>query len=127
MKVFIKEQSIMVTLRRIGLRSAARVGFWFSVATNIFFLLIGAIIMIMNGVPVLQQPPEFWIRLVIMLTLNGLFSSLSTVIMAFLYNVIANAFGGIQLEFEMPDAVVNKRKNGTSRTVEVEIEDGTGE
>ena len=117
----------MVTLRRIGLRSAARVGFWFSVATNIFFLLIGAIIMIMNGVPVLHQPIEFWIRLVLMLALNGLFSSFSTVIMAFLYNVIARSFGGVELEFEAMDSVINKRKNGTSRTVEVEIEDGTGE
>ena len=117
----------MVTLRRVGLRSAARVGFWISVATNIVFLLIGAVIMIMNGVPILRQPPEFWVRLIIMLALNGVFSALSTFITAYLYNIVARTFGGLELEFEMMDGVVTKRKNGTSRTVEVEIEDGTGE
>ena len=117
----------MVTLRRIGLWSAARVGFWFSVASNLVFLFIGLILMILNNVPVTQLPLDFWIRLLIIITLNGFFSSLSTVIMAFLYNRIAKTFGGIELEFEMPDGVTEKRKNGTSRTVEVEIEDSTGE
>jgi hypothetical protein len=112
----------MVTLKRIGLRSAARVGFWFSVATNVVFLFITFIILIMNNVPVTRLPPEFWIKLVISLILNGLFSSLSAMVMAFIYNRISRSFGGLQLEFEMADVVVNKRKNG-ERKVEVEIEE----
>jgi hypothetical protein len=112
----------MVTLRRVGLMSAARVGFWFSVVTNLIFLTIGFVIMILNNVPVTRLPPEMWMQLAIIITLNGLVSSFSAMATAFIYNLIAKSFGGIQMEFEMPDTMTEKRKNG-SQTVDIEIEE----
>lgn len=112
----------MVTLRRVGLVSAGRVGFWFSVATNMAFLMFALVIMIMNDFPITRLPPEFWIKLAIMMTINGLISSFSAGMTAFIYNMISKSFGGLQLEFEMPDTVTEKRKNGEKK-VEVIIEE----
>ncbi|MDQ7027676.1 MAG: hypothetical protein Q9P01_18930 [Anaerolineae bacterium] len=112
----------MVTLRRVGLRSAGRVGFWFSVATNMAFLMFALVMAIINDFPVTRLPLEFWLKMAIMMAINGLFSSFSAGMTAFLYNIVSKSFGGLQLEFEMPDSVSNKRKNG-ERKVDVEIEE----
>lgn len=112
----------MVTLRRISLISAGRVGFWFSVATNLTFVLIGILFMIIGNVPISRLSIDFWIRLIVMLTLNGLFSSLTAGAMASIYNIIAKNFGGLQLEFDMVDAPTRTKRKNDEKLVSVEIE-----
>lgn len=112
----------MVTLRRISLISAGRVGFWFSVATNLTFVLISIIFMIISNVPITSISLDFWIRLIVILTLNGLISSFSAGAMAFIYNMIAKSFGGLQMEFEMVDTPLAEKRKNKEKIVSVEIE-----
>lgn len=104
----------MVTLRRIGVRSAGNLGFWFGVAFGVinfvFFLII---LLFVFGVPLRELPSELWVRVAIGLVLGGLQTAFSFGMMAFIYNRISGNFGGLQLEFSAPIAPAPQEKAKT--------------
>ena len=118
----------MVTLRRVSLISAGRVGFWFSVATNLTFIIISVLFMIIANVPITSLGIDFLVRMAVILTLNGLISSFTAGATAYIYNIIANKFGGLQFEFDVVDSAAGGKRKNDERFVSVEIEtDGDSE
>lgn len=107
----------MVTLRRIGVQSAGRVGFWLGVATSIANLTIGLIyLFIVFGVPPTVVLAELWKDIAISIPISGAVTGLAMALFASLYNM-KGAFGGLELEFDMSaTASEEKRKNGDSET-----------
>ena len=102
----------MVSLRRIGLYSAGRLGFWLGLAlalTN--FVIFMVFLLVVAQVPLSAFGLGFFIRVVIGLVLSAVNSAITFGTMAFLYNTVANGFGGLQLEFEPLDTPDNKPKN----------------
>lgn len=101
----------MVTLRRIGVRSAGRVGFWLGVAlatVNIVVVLLFLLIVVQ------QNPPaSFFVRALVFTFFSGVQSALMLGMMAFVYNLIARNYGGLELDFDMPGQGSDgeKRKN----------------
>lgn len=101
----------MVTLRRIGVRSAGRAGFFMGLATSVtnfaFFLFL---LVIVHGVPISVIDSDMWRQIGLSCLLSSLIMSFAVGMFAFIYN-IAPSIGGLQLEFDMPDAPSSKRKN----------------
>lgn len=103
----------MVKLRRIGVRSAGRFGFWFGVAASLSQIIIALIILFfVYGVPPTAIPLDAWLRVASSIFIGGLATAFSMTVFSFIYNWSANSFGGLELDFEMPSAPVEKRKNG---------------
>lgn len=101
----------MVTLRRIGIVSAGRVGFFFALATsiaNVAFALFWLVVI--NGVPISVLPPDIWFQIALNVFLSSLVMALGVCLFAFLYNLNVGT-GGLQLEFDTPTAYASKRKN----------------
>lgn len=101
----------MVTLRRIGIRSAGRVGFFMGMATSVanfaFFLFL---IVVVHGVPISLLGPDLWQQIGLSILISSVIMSFAFGMFAFIYN-LAPSIGGLQLEFDMPDAPRPKRKN----------------
>lgn len=101
----------MVILRRIGVRSAGKVGFWLGVTLAtinvvIFFIFLAFVLQKM-------PPAEFFVRAIVFTFFTGVQTALILGGVAFLYNIIARNHGGLELDFEMPSPPTNgeKRKN----------------
>ncbi|MEL6406009.1 MAG: hypothetical protein AAFR81_16685 [Chloroflexota bacterium] len=103
----------MVTLKRIGIISAGRVGFWMGVAlsvTQLIFLLF--FLTIIADISLTDLPFLFWQQMFIGLLFSGAITAFSVGMYAFIYNMNANRFGGLELEFEVMDTPSEpKRKN----------------
>lgn len=114
----------MVTLRRVGLMSAGRMGFWLGMAFAIVQSTIFIVFLVALGVPFNKLPPDFWWQLGIGILFSSVSAALSYGTFAFLYNMTASMFGGLKLEFDTLDtpAAQEKRKNGPA-PIEVEDED----
>jgi len=103
----------MVTLRRVGVKSAASVGFWLGVMfTLINLIIIFTILFLVVGVPPTEVPGEVWGKIAMGIFFSGVNSAISFGVFAFVYNFVSRAFGGLQLEFEPVDTATDKRKNG---------------
>jgi len=105
----------MVTLKRIGVVSAGRIGFWMGVAlsiTQLFFLLF--FLTVVGEVSLKDIPFIFWQRMLIGMLFSATFTAISVGTYAFIYNLNAERFGGLELEFEVMDTPSEpKRKNST--------------
>jgi len=104
----------MVTLRRIGVQSAGRMGFWLGIAfatINISIILI--FLLLVARVPLAAFGLNFWVRVALSISLAGVQGAFTWGMFAFVYNMAANAGGGLELEFDMPGTSTNgeKRKN----------------
>jgi hypothetical protein len=103
---------MIVKLSRIGVGSAARSGFWLGVATSIANVIVGLIFLfVVHGIPPTQLPPEIWKQVAFSIMISGAVTALAMRLFALIYNS-GNIFGGLELEFEMPDTPDEKRKNG---------------
>ena len=113
----------MVNLRRIGVRSAGRVGFWLGVAMSTTQLLIFLVffLVIIGGSPTVLGG-EFWSRVIISIGVSGFASAFSAGMFAFIYNMNTRIFGGLQLEFEDVDTPPAEEKR--KRRVEIGSDDG---
>lgn len=100
----------MITLRRIGVFSAARVGFLFGLATGIVHLIIGVTMFILGGGSLAEIPMELWRLLAFSILISSFVLAGVVFMFAFLYN-ISPGLGGLKLEFDMQGASVEKRKN----------------
>ncbi|MEO1290408.1 MAG: hypothetical protein AAFV93_21900 [Chloroflexota bacterium] len=102
----------MVTLRRIGIFSAGRVGFFFGVATSIMNVAFAIFwLVVVQGVPISVLPPDIWGQIAFNILISSFVVSLGMGAFAFLYN-LSPGFGGLKLEFEMHDGGISpKRKN----------------
>lgn len=104
----------MITLRRIGVQSAGRVGFWLGIATAAANIIVALVMLFIQlGIPPTSLPPEIWQQIGLGILISGIVTALAMGLFAFLYNM-NGAFGGLELEFDMPDAPDDKRKNGES-------------
>lgn len=102
----------MVKLSRIGVNSAGRVGFWLGVATIVANIIAGLIFLfVVHGIPPTMIPLDVWKDIAIQVILTGSVTSLAMGLFAVIYNS-GNFFGGLELEFESPDALTEKPKNG---------------
>lgn len=109
----------MVTLKRIGMGSALRVGFFFSLITTVVQLSFWLFrIIVLEGVPISVIPAEFWSELAINILINCAVTGVGIGIFAFIYNNFG--IGGLQLEFEMHNTPNEKRKNDTSDIEEID-------
>ncbi|MCA9915029.1 MAG: hypothetical protein KC496_16860 [Anaerolineae bacterium] len=113
----------MVTLRRIGVRSAGRIGFWLGMALSITQLAIFLFfVLVFAGIPLHELGLDFWLRLVQVVLLSAANSAFTFGMMAYLYNVVSRRYGGLQLEFEPGDTPENKRKNDDNPNVKKQVE-----
>lgn len=111
----------MVTLKRVGLRSAGRVGFWLGVAFAIVnFTIFLFFLLVIAGIPLNLLDVQFWLRVALSLFFSGLNSAISFGIMAFFYNWVSKSFGGLELEFDSLDMPTEKRKNDAAPIMEDE-------
>lgn len=101
----------MVTLRRIGVVSAGRVGFWMGLATSFVNFVVILMFLVYNDIPVWEFPPEIWYQIGLQILISSIIMSFAVGMFAFLYNLNKNVFGGLKLEFEMPNNRDEKRKN----------------
>lgn len=103
----------MVTLRRIGVRSAGRVGFFMGMATSVanfaFFLFV---VIVIYGVPISVIDSDLWRQIGLSILISSMVTSFAFGMFAFFYN-LSPSIGGLQLEFDIPDAPRPKRKNDT--------------
>ena len=89
-------------LRRIGPLSAARFGFWFGLATFLAQIIVGLVLLALNGVPPTRLPPEIRLEIAKIMFITGLFTAFSIFVFAMIYNWSSDAFGGgLELEFEV--------------------------
>lgn len=100
----------MITLRRIGVFSAGRVGFLFGLATGIVHLGIGITLFILGGGSLAEIPLELWRLLAMSIVMSSLVLAGVMTMFAFLYNISPGS-GGLKLEFDMQGASITKRKN----------------
>ena len=100
----------MITLRRIGVFSAARVGFLFGLATGIVHLMIGITMFMFSGGSLAEIPTEVWRFLAFSILMSSFVLATVVFMFAFLYN-LSSGMGGLKLEFDMQGASVEKRKN----------------
>jgi flagellar biosynthesis protein FliQ len=115
----------MVTLRRIGVRSAGRLGFWLGMALSITQLVIFLLILIfLARVPLSELGLDFWLRLLQVVLFSALNSAFTFGMFAYLYNLISRSYGGLELEFEPISPQETKRKNDDNPNVKrpVDIE-----
>ncbi len=113
----------MVTLRRIGVRSAGRLGFWLGAALSITQLTIFLIFLIIFArIPLNELGLDFWLRLVQVVILSAANSAFTFGMMAYLYNVVSRRYGGLELEFEPGDTPDKKRKNDDNPNVKKQVE-----
>lgn len=104
----------MVTLRRIGVRSAANVGFWLGMGISIIQIMIFLVIVVLIGrVPPGSLGGDFWVRVLMSILFSAANTSIMMMIVSFIYNVVARSFGGLVLEFEPLDTADDEKpKNG---------------
>ena len=108
----------MVTLRRIGVGSAFRVGFLFALATSVVNIAFAIFwLVFINGVPLSVLPPEIWGQLAFNIALSSLVMALGIGFFALMYNL---GFGGLKLEFDVPSTPAEKRKNDDFEEIEIE-------
>ena len=101
----------MLTLRRIGIQSAGRVGFWLGVVTSVANIIVALVMLYVQlGIPPTGIPPEIWQQIGLSIFLSGIVTALAMGLFAFLFNM-SGLFGGLELEFDMPDSPNEKRKN----------------
>lgn len=113
----------MVTLRRIGVRSAGRIGFWLGMALSITQLAIFLVfIFIVGQVSLTDLGLDFWLSLLQVVILSAANSAFTFGMMAYLYNLVSRRYGGLQLEFEPGDTPANKRKNDDNPNVKKQVE-----
>lgn len=105
----------MVTLRRVGVVSAGRIGFWMGVAFALInFSVFLLLIIFLGKVSIQDIPVDFWVRALLLTGFAGLQASFMWGMVAFIYNMAARNGGGLELDFDMPGSSVssdNKRKN----------------
>ncbi len=109
----------MITLRRIGVFSAARVGFIFGLASGIFYLVVGITMFIISGGSLTDLPPGIWGFIAFNILISSLMLGGVVLMFAFLYNT---GLGGLKLEFDSGASYVEKRKNDHSIDDVEEIE-----
>lgn len=103
----------MVTLRRIGVVSAGRVGFWVGVAVMLTIIMLSLLLAATFGnLPLRSLGLDFLIRVAFSLMMSGIQFAFLFGMLAFIYNRAASVGGGIELDFDMPGATGSKRKNG---------------
>jgi hypothetical protein len=102
----------MVTLKRVGVKSAGLIGFWLGAALTITQITIFILMFTLSS----SAPPEFLLRLDFWVAILRIIISvaLQTAVFfgasAYIYNLISKWHGGLKLEFEtLP--VARKRKN----------------
>lgn len=104
----------MVTLRRIGVQSAGRFGFFIGMTTSIAnFTFFFFMLFVVHGVPISVLPPDIWREIGLSIFFSSTVMSFAVGMFAFLYNM-SPSIGGLQLEFDMPDSPRSKRKNDDS-------------
>jgi hypothetical protein len=103
----------MVKVRRVGLLSAARFGFWLGFASILARILFILVMMALNGIPPTAIPLEEWIEAMKFMVIVGLMSAFSIFVFAVIYNWSTSIFGGLELEIELPTAeeTLEKTKN----------------
>lgn len=109
----------MVTLKRIGVMSAGRVGFFFGLTTSVMsvvFAITWAVIF--DNLPLEVLTPELLAFIGRNILIGSFATSLGFGFFAFVYNM---GFGNLQIEFEMPDTPDDKPKNGDHKE-RIEIE-----
>lgn len=100
----------MVTLRRIGIRSAGNLGFWLAVAFGLInFFMFMIFILFFARIPLRELPIDFFMQFGFFIFLGAVNAAFSAGMMAFIYNRISKNFGGLQLEFSMPVATVEEK------------------
>ncbi len=102
----------MVTLKRVGVKSAGMIGFWLGAALTItqitFFILIFTLES--PGLPDFLRRLDFWVAMVQIIISVALQTAVFFGASAYIYNLISKWHGGLKLEFEtLP--VATKRKN----------------
>ena len=101
----------MVKLKRIGVLSAGKTGFWVGFALTItqiiFFLLF---ITLVGRVNIGHLPPSLWVRMAISTFLSALGAGITWGAIAYIYNLVSGIHGGLELYFEPADTQ-EKRKN----------------
>ncbi len=113
----------MVTLRRIGVRSAGRLGFWLGMALSITQLAIFLLVLIfLARVPLTELKLDFWLRLVQVVVFSALNAAFTFGMFAYLYNLVARSWGGLELEFDPQEPKQDKRKNDDNPNVKKPVE-----
>lgn len=88
----------MYELKKIGVASSARVASFVSAVLYLIFSLIG----ILSGVSVLQ-PTNGAITVVIGFILSAAIGAVTGLIVAAVYNLLAQSWGGLHLDFHLLD------------------------
>jgi hypothetical protein len=108
----------MITLRKIGVQSAWRIGFLLGVATTIANVIgFFVILFVRQGIPPTVFPAEVWMEIALGVLISGIITALAMGLFAALYNM-NGLFGSLKLEFDMPDSPSEKRKNGEDETAD---------
>ncbi|MGB7339197.1 MAG: hypothetical protein WBC91_09920 [Phototrophicaceae bacterium] len=109
----------MVTLKRIGVSSAGRVGFFFSLITTLVHFSVWLFtLIVIEGVPISVIPAELWRQIAINILINCLVSGVAFACFALVYNWMPNT--GLQLEFEVHPTSTEKRKNDDADIEEID-------
>lgn len=118
----------MVTLKRIGVKSAGLIGFWFGAAlimTQItFFIVLFAIES--SSFPRFLFSLDFWIVILQLIISVALQTAIFFGASAYIYNLVSNLHGGLKLEFEPVDSATAKRKNDEIPSDESDDDDDNG-
>lgn len=113
----------MVTLRRIGIRSAGRLGFWVGVALAITLLtFILSLAFFLGGLRLTELGLDFWLEALRYVVTNGLSTAFTFGMFSFIYNLISKTWGGLELEFEPIPTQTEKRKNDDNPNVKKPVD-----
>lgn len=95
----------MVILKRIGVVSAGRIGFWMGIAGSLTQLVIFLFFLtIVGNVSITDIPFVAWQRIFFSTLIGGFITAFSVGAYAYVYNLNADRFGGLELEFEPVDS-----------------------
>jgi hypothetical protein len=106
----------MMRLRRIGVFSAGRFGFWLGLALTLAEIIVALFMLAMNGIPPTALPPEIWGQIAWFIFVTALIMAFSVFVFALIYNWSTDIFGGLELEFEMarPSEEMLHNSDGTT-------------